>query len=107
MDMVLRPYFSTSPAKPVNMNNVDLIGYAAGLFLMWSFLPQLIKTVKTRKAEDISITMLCITLISALLYEVYAVLLQLTPVIIMNGVFALTVLAQLVITIILHLRSDK
>lgn len=84
------------------MNTTDLIGYAAGLFLMWSFIPQVIKTIKTRKADDISIVMLCITLVSALLYEIYAVLLQLTPVIIMNGIFAFTVFIQLVITMLLH-----
>jgi len=88
------------------MNPTDLIGYAAGTFLMWSFLPQLIKTIKTRRAEDISIGMLIVTLISALLYEIYASLLGLMPVIIMNGVFAITVFLQLVITIRLHNKSE-
>ena len=89
------------------MNHVDIIGYAAGFFLMWSFLPQLIKTIKTRKSEDISIGMLVITLTSAIFYEVYAVLLQLTPVTIMNGIFTLTVLTQLIITVYLHQNAEK
>ncbi|MFC1665115.1 SemiSWEET family sugar transporter [Pseudomonadota bacterium] len=89
------------------MLTIDIIGYAAGFFLMWSFLPQLIKTYKTHKAEDISITMLCITLISAILYEIYAVMLQLTPVIIMNGIFSFTILLQLIITIILKMQADN
>ncbi|HEB83048.1 MAG TPA: hypothetical protein ENJ11_09340 [Gammaproteobacteria bacterium] len=89
------------------MSPTDMTGYAAGIFLMWSFLPQLIKTIRTRRAEDISIGMLSITLISALLYEIYAGLLGLTPVIIMNGIFALTVLLQLIITVMLHRQVKR
>jgi len=40
------------------MNTIDLIGYLAGAFLMKSFLPQVIKTLQTKKAEDISILLL-------------------------------------------------
>lgn len=87
------------------MSNVDLIGYAAGFFLMWSFLPQLVKTVRTRRTEDLSVAMLSVTLVSALLYEAYAAILGLTPVIIMNGVFALTVMLQLGFTLYLRARS--
>lgn len=89
------------------MSDTDLIGYAAGLFSMWSFLPQLFKTVRTRRAEDISVAMLCITLIAVLLYEVYAIRLHLTPVIVMNGIFAVTVFLQLVITVVLQFQAAQ
>ena len=89
------------------MSDTDLIGYAAGLFSMWSFLPQLLKTVRTRRAEDISVAMLCITLIAVLLYEVYAIRLHLTPVIVMNGIFAVTVFLQLVITVVLQFQAAQ
>jgi len=42
--------------------------------------------------------MLIITLISGVLYEIYAAMLALTPVIIMNGIFATLVLIQLIMT---------
>ncbi len=51
---------------------LDLIGYTAGFFLMWSFLPQVIKTATTRTTEGLSVPMLVITLISGILYEIYA-----------------------------------
>lgn len=89
------------------MSLTDLTGYAAGIFLMWSFLPQLIKTIRTRRAEDLSVGMLGVTLVSAVLYEIYAFLLGLTPVIIMNGIFALTVMLQLVITIVLQVQVRR
>jgi MtN3 and saliva related transmembrane protein len=77
----------------------DIIGYTAGFFLMWSFLPQVIKTAKTRDTEGLSIAMLTITLLSGVLYEIYALLLGLLPVLIMNGVFVLLVLLQLIMTL--------
>ena len=86
---------------------LDLIGYTAGFFLMWSFLPQVIKTATTRTTEGLSVSMLVITLISGILYEIYAYMLGLTPVIIMNGVFVLTVSIQLGMTLMINRSSDK
>lgn len=84
---------------------VDLIGYAAGFFLMISFLPQVVRTMRTRKAEDISLVLLSFTLCAGLLYEVYAFLLGLVPVVVMNGVFTLLVVWQLVLTVRYRLPS--
>lgn len=81
------------------MTSVDFIGYLAGFFLMLSFLPQLTKTIKTRKVEDLSLGMLGVTLTSGILYEIYAIQLQLLPVIIMNGIFVMIVLVQLLLTV--------
>ena len=86
---------------------LDLIGYAAGFFLMWSFLPQVIKTATTRTTEGLSVSMLVITLISGILYEIYAYMLGLTPVIIMNGIFVLTVSIQLGMTLMINRSSAK
>ena len=81
----------------------DLIGFAAGLLLALCFLPQVVKTWRARHADDVSMGMLVMTLGSAVLYEVYAVLLGLLPVIIMNGVFGVLVLIE----IALKARFDR
>jgi uncharacterized protein with PQ loop repeat len=86
---------------------LDFIGYTAGFFLMWSFLPQVIKTATTRSTEGLSVAMLAITLISGVLYEIYAALLGLMPVIIMNGVFVLLVTLQLVMTLMINRSSGQ
>ena len=70
---------------------IDFLGYAAGIFLMVSFLPQIIKSARTRSMRDFSWGMLAATATSALFYELYAVSLSLTPVIIMNGTFLLSI----------------
>lgn len=36
------------------MNGFEIIGYLAGVFTAFCFLPQSIKTLKTRRTEDIS-----------------------------------------------------
>ena len=42
--------------------NVDIFGYFAAILTTAAFLPQLIKTLKTKKAEDVSLTTLIILL---------------------------------------------
>ena len=68
----------------------EFFGYAGGAFLMISFLPQLIKSARTRSMQDLSWGMLLATFASAVSYEIYAYLLGLTPVVIMNGIFLLS-----------------
>ena len=87
------------------MTLVDAIGYAAGFFLMISFLPQVVRTIRTRKAEDISVLLLSFTLCAGVLYETYAFLLRLYPVVVMNGVFTVLVVCQLVLTVRYRVRS--
>jgi MtN3 and saliva related transmembrane protein len=69
----------------------DLFAYIGGIAAMVSFIPQLLKAWTSRSTEDISWTMLVVTLISATGYEIYSLALGLLPVAIMNGVFALTI----------------
>lgn len=81
------------------MELVDLIGFLAGLFLMISFLPQVIHTMRTKSADDISLLLLFFTLIAGILYEVYAFMLNLLPVVIMNGIFTILVAWQIILTL--------
>ena len=83
---------------------VDLIGYAAGATLAACYVPQVVKTWSTRSAEDVSYWMVALTLLSAVLYEIYAALLGLWPVVIMNGIFGLLVSIQLCL-MIAHSRT--
>lgn len=85
----------------------DLIGYLAGILLMWSFLPQVIKTIRSRDTAGLSVAMLSITLFSGVLYEIYAYRLDLVPVLVMNGVFVLLVLIQLVMTLWINRSSSS
>ncbi len=74
---------------------VDLLGYAGGVFLMISFLPQIIKSIQTESMGDLSWGMLGASAASGFFYEIYAFLLGLTPVVIMNGIFVASVLTAM------------
>ena len=73
----------------------DFFGYAAGIFLMISFLPQIIKSARRRSMADFSWAFLWATAASALFYELYALSLSLTPVLVMNGIFLLSVIVAM------------
>jgi MtN3 and saliva related transmembrane protein len=73
----------------------DMFAYAGGVILMFSYLPQVLKTWRAKTAKDLSLMMLISTLAQAFCFEVYAMILELTPVVIMNGVFLLLVGFQL------------
>jgi len=68
------------------MNFVTLIGFIAGSITMFSFLPQVIKIVKTKSAHDVSIEMALLVLTGAVLWTSYGFLIHSLPVIIANVV---------------------
>ena len=78
---------------------IDTIGYVAGFLAMISFLPQVIKTLRTRRTDDISMGMLLLTLITNILYMIYGSLLELYPVIIMIGIMTCIVILQIILTL--------
>ena len=78
---------------------IDALGYTAGLIAMISFLPQVIKTVRIKRAEDLSIHMLLLTLTTNILYVIYGILLKLYPIVIMIGIMSFIVLFQLILTL--------
>ncbi len=78
---------------------IDTIGYVAGFLAMISFLPQIIKTLRTRRTDDISMGMLLLTLITNILYMIYGSLLELYPIIIMIGIMTCIVILQIILTL--------
>ena len=78
---------------------VEFIGYLAGFIAMISFVPQVIKTIRTKSARDISMNTLFLTLTTNILYIVYGIALGLTPVVVMLGIMTLIVLLQIGLTL--------
>jgi MtN3 and saliva related transmembrane protein len=64
--------------------NVDLYGYFAALLTTSAFLPQLIKTLKTKKADDVSLTTLIMFIIGVLSWIIYGYKISSTPILIAN-----------------------
>ena len=66
------------------MDYITLIGALAGILTTTAFLPQVIKTWKTKQTKDISLGMFAILTIGVVLWLVYGILINSLPVIIAN-----------------------
>lgn len=66
------------------MNGVTIIGLLAGTLTTISFLPQVIKTWKTKSTKDISLGMFLTFCTGSLLWIIYGTLVKDIPVVIAN-----------------------
>ena len=64
--------------------NVVIFGYFAAILTTAAFLPQLIKTLKTIKAEDVSLTTLIMFIIGVLSWIIYGYKISSTPILLAN-----------------------
>ena len=71
------------------MPGVDALGYVAAVFATGSFLPQVLKTWRTRSAEDLSFLMLWCHIVGMLLWLAYGVMIGSSPIVIANAVAVL------------------
>ena len=62
----------------------DDFGFIAAALTSIAFLPQVIKTLRTRKAEDVSIVMLLMFIAGLLFWIIYAIKINALPVLIAN-----------------------
>ncbi len=67
------------------MDIVQWVGIGAGVLTAFSMLPQLIKVIKEKKAEEISITMVIVLIAGLSLWVAYGVLKEDWPLIITNS----------------------
>ena len=64
--------------------NIEFFGYFAAILTTLAFLPQLIKTLQTRKAEDVSLITLIMFLTGVLSWIIYGYKIASTPILIAN-----------------------
>jgi MtN3 and saliva related transmembrane protein len=76
---------------------VNLLGFAAGALTTFSFVPQVMKTWRTRRADDLSLGMLLLFLVGVTLWEIYGLSIGAMPVILANGVTMVLALAMVVL----------
>jgi len=74
------------------MDTITLIGYIAGTLTTMSFLPQVIRSWKTKSTHDISFVMLALFGLGMLLWATYGFWLNSLPIILANVItFALII----------------
>jgi MtN3 and saliva related transmembrane protein len=68
----------------MNMNQIQLLGLAAGMLTTIAFLPQVIKTWKSRSAKDLSLGMFSMFCLGVAMWLAYGLLVRDIPVIAAN-----------------------
>lgn len=82
---------------------VEILGIAAGALTTISFVPQLLKVVKTKSAKDLSLFMFILFTTGILLWLIYGIIISAVAVIIANAFTFLIALSILV----LKVKYDK
>jgi MtN3 and saliva related transmembrane protein len=81
------------------MNWTQVIGLAAGVCTATSLLPQVVKTIKEKKAEDVSLGMLIVLATGIILWIVYGVKKNDLPIIATNSFSLLVNIVMVVLGI--------
>ena len=66
--------------------NIEFFGYFAAVLTTAAFLPQLIKTLKTKKAEDVSLLTLIMFICGVVFWIIYGYAISSLPILIANVV---------------------
>ncbi|HLA48161.1 MAG: hypothetical protein A3I04_07985 [Nitrospinae bacterium RIFCSPLOWO2_02_FULL_39_110] len=83
----------------MQFNLINIAGLLAAALTTISFLPQVIKIVKTKHTKDISLLMYIIFMAGVLLWLFYGILLKEPPIIIGNGITLILVMIVLLFKI--------
>ena len=78
---------------------IDILGYVAGILVVISLLPQVIKSWKTKSTKDISLWRYVIYVVGLILWVTYAFLISNGPVGVMNGIGLVLALSILLLKI--------
>ncbi len=70
----------------MDINYIAIIGLIAGTCTTISFLPQVIKTFKTKETKDISLSMYIVLATGIFLWTIYGILIESLPVILANSI---------------------
>ena len=68
----------------MNIIYVEFFGYFAAILTTLAFIPQLIKTLKTKTAEDVSLTTLVMFLTGVAAWIIYGIQISSKPILIAN-----------------------
>lgn len=77
----------------------EAIGIIGGALIISSYIPQIIKSAKTKKVEDVSIWMIIATLVGTLFWIAYGIIILSLSVILSNSVFLIFIIFQLILMI--------
>lgn len=75
----------------------NIIGFTAGGLISINLVPQIVKSLKTKQVEDLSMSMIMMVLAGSLLWLIYGLMLMSGPIIFSDGFGSLTTMILLAI----------
>ncbi len=87
------------------MNPVTLLGFVAGTLTTLAFLPQVVKTWRTKSSSDLSISTMGMISSGVLLWLVYGLLIGDLPIIAANSVTLVLVVSVFVLALVYRKQS--
>jgi MtN3 and saliva related transmembrane protein len=78
-------------------STANLLGVVAGTLTTFSFVPQVVKTWRTRRADDVSMGMLLLFTAGVSLWMIYGLMTGAMPVIAANGVTVVLAIVMVVL----------
>lgn len=84
----------------------DIIGYAAATVGTILMLPQVYKSYRTRRVDDISMAMVIVYIVNCTLWEVYGWLLDSMPIILCNMIALVIAFIQLYLKLSFGYKKD-
>lgn len=85
----------------------DLISIIAGVLAVLSFVPQVIKTYRTKSADDISAGMFALLALVASLWIMYGILMHIYALVFSNGIILIMECAILVLKFRYRTKSSR
>jgi MtN3 and saliva related transmembrane protein len=85
----------------------DIVGFAAGVLTSINIIPQIIRSIKTKEVEDISLWMFLIYDIGLILWVSYGFMIKSHPIMIMDGIACLSSIFMTYLKIKYNPKSKK
>ena len=91
----------------MSYQTTEIFGYLAAATLLSTLIPQIIKTIKKKKVDDISYVFVFLQVITCVLFLIYGILLKENPIIIANSLLLCQTILMLSLKIIYGTKKNK
>lgn len=85
---------------------LQLCGYACSIITLVSYIPQIVKTIQTKKADDLSKSSWTLWLLGASIWEIYAIVDGGLGLIVAQTIELISILTVLVLSIIYSTKKN-
>lgn len=91
----------------MSYQTTEIFGYLAAATLLSTLIPQIIKTIKKKKVDDISYVFVFLQVLTSIFFLIYGLLLKENPLIIANSLLLCQTLLMLSLKIFYNNKQNK